>query len=37
MVTFASTDKAKKDLGFEAKVSSKDGIDKINKYYSEFK
>ena len=37
MVTLASTDKARKDLGFEAKVSLKDGIDKINKYYSEFK
>jgi len=34
MVTQASTDKSKKDLGFEAKVSLEEGIRKIYDYYS---
>jgi len=34
MVTLASTEKAKRDLGFEAKVSLKDGIGRIDEYYS---
>ncbi|MEM4058784.1 MAG: nucleoside-diphosphate sugar epimerase, partial [Thermoplasmata archaeon] len=33
-VTQASTDKAKRELGFEAKVSLEQGIKKINEYYS---
>ena len=37
MVTLASTEKARRDLGFEAKVSLREGIDKIEKYYSELK
>jgi len=34
MVTQASTEKSKKDLGFEAKVSLEEGIRKIYDYYS---
>ncbi|MEM4058759.1 MAG: NAD-dependent epimerase/dehydratase family protein, partial [Thermoplasmata archaeon] len=34
VVTQASTDKAKRELGFEAKVSLEQGIKNINEYYS---
>ena len=34
MVTRASTEKAKKDLGFEARIGFAEGIDRIDKYYS---
>jgi UDP-glucose 4-epimerase len=34
MVTQASTEKSKKDLGFEAKISLEEGIRKIYDYYS---
>jgi nucleoside-diphosphate-sugar epimerase len=33
MVTQASTEKSKRDLGFEAKVSLEEGIRKIYDYY----
>jgi UDP-glucose 4-epimerase len=34
MVTLANTEKAKRDLEFEAKVSLRDGIGRIDEYYS---
>jgi len=37
MVTLASTEKAKRDLGFEAKVGLEEGIRKIDEYYSSLK
>ena len=37
MVTLASTEKAKRDLGFEAKVDLEQGIRKIDEYYSSLK
>ncbi len=37
MVTQASTEKAKKELGFEAKISLEEGIKKIYEYYSNVK
>jgi len=37
MVTLASTEKAKRDLGFEAKVDLEEGIRKIDEYYSSLK
>jgi len=36
-VTLASTEKANRDLGFEARVSLTDGIEKIDRYYSNLK
>ena len=37
MVTLASTEKAKRDLGFKAKVGLEEGIRKIDEYYSSLK
>jgi len=34
MVTLASTEKARRDLGLEAKISLKDGIRMMDEYYS---